>query len=220
MSEEKMKPKAAGWGGKDNYPDPPGPAYVECDEMKCTGCGICQMACSMKHHGVINKDLSRIQVRKYLLPLPKAIPITCLQCADDAERQCEKACPRKPPAIHLDKKTLHMVIDTDRCLGKKCLLCQKACSANAIRINLDVSPHPFVCDLCDTQNNGDRRPECVNICPCNALRFLNSLDFFYHISAPDLFQIPPDEKAELISSRLYPLNKTRIGYPGWEGKND
>ena len=209
-----VKPKAEGWG-KENYPYPTGPAYIECDEMKCVGCGICQMACSMKHHGIINKDLARIQVRKYLLPLPKAVPATCIQCEADAERQCEKACPLSPPAIYLDRELQHVVIDEARCLGEKCLKCQEACSAYAIRIYPAVSPKPIVCDLCDTAKNGDREPECVKVCPYNALRFMSSLDVFYNISAPDLFQISPDEKAELISSRLYPLNNKSMGYPGW-----
>ena len=72
-----------------------------------------------------------------------------------------------------------------------------------------------MCDLCDTEKNGDRDPECVKVCPYNALRFMSTLDVFYNISAPDLFQISADEKAELISSRLYPLNKKSMGYPGW-----
>ena len=67
-----LKPAEGGWG-KENYPYPEGPAFIECEEMKCVGCGICQMACSMYHFGVINKDLARIQVRKYLLPLVDVI---------------------------------------------------------------------------------------------------------------------------------------------------
>jgi NAD-dependent dihydropyrimidine dehydrogenase PreA subunit len=74
-----MKSEEKGWG-KENLPNPIGAAYVECEEMKCVGCGICQMACSMKHFGVINKELARIQVCKYLLPLPKAVQVTCVQC--------------------------------------------------------------------------------------------------------------------------------------------
>ncbi len=114
-----------GWG-KENFVYPRGPAFIEPDEMKCTGCGICQMACSMHHFGVINKDLARIQVRKYGLPVSKGIQVTCSQCQDE-ERQCDKACPLDPPAIHFDKKTLHMVIDNDRCLGESCLRCREAC---------------------------------------------------------------------------------------------
>jgi formate hydrogenlyase subunit 6/NADH:ubiquinone oxidoreductase subunit I len=77
-----MKSEEKGWG-KENLPNPIGAAYVECEEMKCVGCGICQMACSMKHFGVINKELARIQVRKYLLPLPKAVQVTCVQCRQE-----------------------------------------------------------------------------------------------------------------------------------------
>lgn len=201
-----------GWG-KEKYPYPQGAGYIECDELKCVGCGICQMACSMMHFGVINKDLARIQVRKYLLPLPKAIQTTCVQCQPE-ERQCEKACPLDPPAVYFDSKTLHMVFDTQRCLGEKCLLCKKACSATAIRIYPAVSPTPFLCDLCDVKNQGVRAPQCINVCPYGALYFKASVIRFGY-SIRDVMRKHPDEKAELIAKRLYPLPKDSMGYPGW-----
>jgi anaerobic carbon-monoxide dehydrogenase iron sulfur subunit len=213
-NQSAKKNEAEGWG-QGKYPYPGGAAYIECDEMKCVGCGMCMMACSMKHFGVINKELSRIQVRKYLLPLPKAVPWSCVQCVVEAERECQKACPLKPPAIHFDENSLHMVVDTQRCTGQKCLRCMKACSAKAVRIYPSVSPKPFVCDLCDIHNTGDRKPECVNVCPYGALRFLSSLDFFYGVSVPDIFKIPPDQKAEFIARRLHPLTRQNMGNPGW-----
>ena len=76
---EEIESEKKVWG-KASYRYPTGEAFIECDEMKCVGCGICQMACSMHHFGVINKDLSRIQVRKYLLPVSKGIQVTCSQC--------------------------------------------------------------------------------------------------------------------------------------------
>jgi carbon-monoxide dehydrogenase iron sulfur subunit len=207
-----------GWG-KENYPYPKGPAFIECDEMKCTGCGICQMACSVKHFGVINKELARIQVRKYLLPLPKAVPVTCVQCAE-GERECEKACPLTPPVIYFDNTSLHMVIDEERCLGQKCLRCIEACPAKAIRIYPSVSSTPFVCDLCDTENNGNRDPQCVQVCPYGALNFISSPDPRFGYSFQDLTRKHADEKAELISKRLYPLIKKSLGYPGWSNIDD
>ncbi|MBI2979602.1 MAG: 4Fe-4S dicluster domain-containing protein [Chloroflexi bacterium] len=204
--------RAEGWG-KENYPYPMGAAFIECDEMKCVGCGICQMACSMKHFGVINKELARIQVRKYLLPLPKAVQVTCVQC-QERERECEKACPVSPPAIYFDKKSLHMVIDRDRCLGNECLQCQAACSAKAVRSYPSASPTPFVCDLCDTENTGKTGPQCVNVCPNGALYFLRSGERFAY-SFQDLSRKHADEKATLIAKRLYPLNRESMGYPGW-----
>jgi Fe-S-cluster-containing hydrogenase component 2 len=205
--------KPQGWG-VENYPYPQGPAFIECDEMKCVGCGICQMACSMKHFGVINKELARIQVRKYLLPLPKAVQVTCVQCAAE-ERECQKACPVSPPAIHFDDKTLHMVIDMESCLGEDCLQCREACSAKAVRIYPAVSPKPFVCDLCDTANTGERDPQCINVCPYNALYFVRSTDHRFGYAPQHILRKHADEKADLIARRMYPLPKTSMGYPGW-----
>ena len=211
--EKRETEQVEGWG-KENYPFPKGAAYIECNELRCTGCKICQMACSMHHFGVINKDLSRVQVRKYLLPLPKAVQVTCVQCPPQ-ERECEKACPLDPPVIHMDRETLHMVIDEERCLGEKCLLCLKACSADAIRIYPSVSPAPFVCDLCDTENNGNRNPQCVDVCPYDALYFKSSAARFGY-SIHDIMRKHADEKAELIAKRLYPLTKETMGNPGWK----
>lgn len=208
-----VKEKAEGWG-KENYPYPEGAAFIECDELKCVGCGICQMACSMHHFGVINKDLSRIQVRKYLLPLPKAIQVTCVSCPRE-ERECEKACPLDPPAAYFDTDSLHMVIDKERCLGEKCLLCLRACSSQSIRIYPAVSDKPFVCDLCDVENNGNRDPQCVNVCPYSALYFKSSTGRF-GTSVHDVLRKHADEKAELIARRLYPLKKESMGNPGWK----
>ena len=212
MVQQSREPERKGWG-KENYPNPRGPAFIETDEMKCVGCGICQMACSIKHFGVLNKDLARIQVRKYLLPVPKAVQVTCVQCSDQ-ERECEKACPMNPPAIYFDKDSLHMMVAEDRCLGEKCMMCQRACSAEAVRIYPSVSRAPFVCDLCDTENNGNRSPECVNVCPTGALYFKASSlrhGYFYQ----DIMRKHADEKADLIQKRLYPINRENMGYPGW-----
>lgn len=222
IDKDKMKKgpieetEKTGWG-TGNYPYPKSDAYIECDEMKCTGCGICQMACSMRHFGVINKSLSRIQIRKYLLPLPKAVQVTCVQCVDE-ERECEKACPLSPPAIYYNKDLKHMVIEDDRCIGGKCLKCMKSCPAGAIRIYQPVSPKPFVCDLCDTENTGDRRPECIDVCPYGALNFLERIEFPSVYSANDIMRKHADKKAELISRRLYPLNKSSLSYPEWREK--
>ncbi len=207
------KEKAEGWG-QENYPYPRGAAFIECNEMKCVGCGICQMACSMKHFGVINKELSRIQVRKYLLPLPKAVQVTCLQCADE-ERECEKACPIQPPAIYFDKDTLHMVVDRDRCLGHGCRLCRRACGINVIRVYPSVTKVPFVCDLCDIENNGNRDPQCVNVCPYGALYFKSAMTRWGY-DAHDIMRKHTDEKAELSARRLYPLTRESMGNPGWK----
>ena len=89
------KPKSEPVWGREIYPPPKGTAFIDSDVMKCVGCGLCAEACSMRHFGVINKDFARIYVRKFLLPLPKAIIVTCSQCQEE-ERPCEDACPTDP----------------------------------------------------------------------------------------------------------------------------
>lgn len=196
--------------GREIYPPPNGVAFIDADVMKCIGCGLCAEACSMEHFGVINKDFARIYVRKFLLPLPKAIVVTCSQCQAE-ERPCEKACPVSPPAIYFDEKTLHMVIDKERCTG--CLLCQEACGTEAIRYNPDASDTPFVCDLCDTNNTGERNPQCVQICPTTALYFHDQNERGRPLR--DTFRRSADEKADMVARRLYPLTRESLAFPVW-----
>ncbi|MFC2073095.1 4Fe-4S dicluster domain-containing protein [Chloroflexota bacterium] len=196
--------------GREIYPPPAGVAFIDADVMKCTGCGLCAEACSMRHFSVINKDYARIYVRKYLLPLPKAIVVTCSQCQSE-ERLCEKACPVTPSAIYFDEKTLHMVINEDSCTG--CLECQEACGTEAIRFNSEVSNLPFVCDLCDVNNTGERDPQCVQICPTTALYFHDKDDRGRPLR--DTFRRSADEKAEMVAKRLYPLTRDSLAYPPW-----
>ena len=195
--------------GREIYPEPAGEAFIDSDSMKCSGCGLCGEACSIQHFGVINKDMARIYVRNFLLPLPKAVVVTCCQCQDE-ERPCEKACPLTPPAIHFDKKTLHMVVDKDTCTG--CLACQEACGTEAIHA-LDESGTPLVCDLCDKDNTGARDPQCVRICPTGALYYHNRMERIRPIR--DFFRKSADAKAGWISRRLYPLTRESIAYPPW-----
>jgi Fe-S-cluster-containing hydrogenase component 2 len=202
-------PSAPVWG-REIYPPPKGVGFIECNDMKCVGCGLCAEACSMQHYGVINKSFARIYVRKFLLPLPKAIAVSCCQCQKE-ERPCEAACPITPPAIHFDEKTLHMVVDQTTCTG--CLSCQGACGSEAIRFNPDLASVPFVCDLCDVHNSGERNPQCVKICPTTALYYHNREERVRPVR--DTLRRSSSEKADLIARRLYPLTRESIAFPPW-----
>lgn len=206
---ETVHPPEPVWG-REVYPPPRAEAFIDCDVMKCIGCGLCAEACSMQHYGVINKDYARIYLRNFLLPIPKAVTVTCSQCQAE-ERLCQKACPESPPAIYFNEKTLHMAIDNDRCTA--CLLCRDACATEAIRVNNDVSDKPFVCDLCDTENTGERNPRCVKICPTTALYYHNRVERIRPLR--DASRKSSDEKAAMISKRLYPLTRNSIAYPEW-----
>jgi Fe-S-cluster-containing hydrogenase component 2 len=197
-----------GWG-VDNLPYPSGPAFIQSRDDLCVGCGICEMACSMFHFGVINRELSRIRILKYLTPVSKAIQSVCVQCDKKEERECENACPLDPPAIFYDEKRLHMNVDVERCLGSKCGRCREACSAEIPRFYLEHD-YPLICDLCEKA--GERRPQCVEVCPNHALEYMPSRDRRYVVSTAHLWRIHPDEKAEFISKRLHPLTKDIVGH--------
>jgi len=193
--------------GREVYPLPRAhvPAFIYIDESACTGCALCAYACAMKHFGVINKDASNIQVRQPQIPIAKGIPVACSQCQAD-ERECEKKCPTTPKSITYDSKTMHMVINKETCLGKSCQLCRKACSAKAVSFNEAVSDKPFVCDLCDTENAGNRDPECVKICPASALSFTDKGAHHWHRRSIM-------EKADMLAKRLYPITKDSFCFP-------
>ena len=189
-----------GWG-VENLPYPTGAAYISTRWDLCTGCGACEIACSMFHYGVINRELSRIRIYRYILPVPKSVQTVCSQCSEK-ERECEKACPMDPPVIHYDEKVQHMVVDRDRCLGSSCAKCRKACPAQVPRFYPPDHDYTLVCDLCE--KDGKRQPQCVEICPNQALEFF-SPQFPQHLE-----RIHPDEKAQCLAKRLYLLPEDRV----------
>ena len=140
--------------------------YLIHDADVCTGCGICEIICSMVHDGVFSREQARLKVHRnyyrghwdgsgeYDMDL-------CLQCPWPA---CVYACPVE--AIVIDEKTKARVIDKDLCTG--CRRCQEACPYNMIVYIADRN----VCGKCDLCG-GD--PECVKQCPASgvgALRYI------------------------------------------------
>jgi Fe-S-cluster-containing hydrogenase component 2 len=206
------QPKKEGWG-PEGLPNPKGVALIQARWDLCTGCGICEIACSMRHFGVINRELSRIRIYRYLLPVPKSVQNVCSQCSEK-ERECQKACPIDPPVIFYDNERLHMRVDSERCLGSTCAQCQQACSANVPRFYTPEANYPLVCDLCET--DGERRPQCVEVCPNYALEFMSPFyapEYVSPRSPQHLERIHPDQKAEYLAQRLYPLPKNKIQIP-------
>lgn len=142
-----------------------------------------------------------------MTPLSKAVQSICVQC-DKRERECEKACPQDPPVIHFDEKTLSMKVDTERCLGHNCGKCRDACSAKIPRFYPPDHDYSIVCDLCE--KNGERKPRCIDVCPTGALEYMPSVGRF-GTNVAHWWKINSDERAELISRRLYPLKKDSVG---------
>jgi carbon-monoxide dehydrogenase iron sulfur subunit len=200
MEKEKSGEKT-GWG-IENLPFPQGVAYIQTRWDLCIGCGMCEIACSVYHYGVINRELSRIRIYRYMTPVPKSVQNVCVQCREE-ERECQKACVVSPPAIYYDGEVHHMKVDEERCTG--CGACQEACPAHAPRFYAPEYDYPLVCDLCE--KDGERRPQCVEVCPTYALEFMRPA-FPQHLE-----RIHPDEKAGCLSKRLYPLPMDQIQKP-------
>ena len=193
----------SGWG-VENMPNPNGAALIQARWDLCIGCGACEMACSMFHYGVINRELSRIRIYRYHLPIPKSVQNVCCHCTQE-ERECEKACPVDPPVIHYDKEKFHMVVDADRCLGSSCAQCADACPASVPCFYPPEHDYSLVCDLCE--RGGVRKPQCVEVCPAFALEYM-APQF-----PPHLERIHPDDKGSYLAKRLYPLPKDKVQRP-------
>lgn len=114
------------------------------DNSKCTGCRLCEIACSLHHTGSINPERSRIRVFEegegdIMFPLI-AGPYT------------ETECNAKNIVILNGKEY------------DACIFCRSSCPAKSIFKEPDTDI-PLKCDFCGEPPD----PECVKICPSGAL---------------------------------------------------
>ncbi len=127
-------------------------------QERCTGCRVCEMACSLEKEGAFNPQQSRIKIFQDRAEGLNIFSI-CQLC-DPAP--CVVACPVS--ALKRDPKDGTIAADKDICIGTKCLECIRECPYGAIRWNVP-GDSPLSCDLCA----GD--PECVKFCRPGALTF-------------------------------------------------
>lgn len=124
------------------------------DHSLCTGCRLCELACSFRHEGVFLPLMSRIRVWS-----DEAngifVPVVCQQCDDPP---CVWACPGG--ALARDESRGLVTYVPGRCLG--CRICMVVCPFGAIGYD-SLRRHVRKCDLCD----GD--PACAEACPSGAL---------------------------------------------------
>lgn len=129
------------------------------DVNKCTGCRMCEMACSLFHEGVCSPSLSRIRVYERHAGVEEiTIPVVCMHCTDPP---CVAVCPMG--GMKEDKDTGTGVC-ADVCIG--CRLCFMACPVGAISFAPPPNVKPLKCDLC----GGD--PQCVKFCQTQALVYV------------------------------------------------
>lgn len=140
---------------------PPVKFKLVADSMVCTGCGICELACSMIKDGVYSRDLARLKVhRLYYQGQWSGTGLFAIDfCRQCSVPECFYACPIEG-CMYVDTKTGARVIDEEKCIG--CRRCVEACPFSESMIV--YNPEKNVCGKCDLCG-GD--PECVKQCPAS-----------------------------------------------------
>lgn len=128
------------------------------DSKNCVGCRLCEQICAMTHFKVTNPSKSRIRITRDD-EKQKDAATYCHQCSD---APCIKACDFD--ALSRDTATDAIRVNEDNCVG--CRKCIDECPYTAPSM-YPSEDYIIICDLC----TGD--PECVSICPENAIRYLN-----------------------------------------------
>ena len=96
---------------------------------RCSGCKVCELACSVGRAGANNPKKSRIRVM-VMYPHPVIrMPIVCKQCGVP---KCGEGCPTN--AIYRVNGTVH--IDEERCIS--CYQCITSCPFGAMFLHEDI----------------------------------------------------------------------------------
>jgi len=113
----------------------------------CTGCKLCQLACSAYHEKVFNPEKARLRIiHEYR---DNGIHIDakwCIFC-----KKCEEACPED--AISNNGKW--MIVDSEKCTG--CQACVEACPVGVVMVT--EGGKAIICDFCEGS------PRCIEWCP-------------------------------------------------------
>lgn len=125
---------------------------IKIDKTKCTGCRMCETACSFFHSGAVNRHSARIKVVN-LYQSGIDGPVVCVQCK---ERYC-RDCPTNAISIG----SLGQV-NASPTLCSLCKKCERNCPIGAIELFNDIV---YVCDLCGGS------PRCVETCTEGAIIF-------------------------------------------------
>lgn len=125
---------------------------------KCTGCRICELACS--HTKLQTYDPKSACIKVVNLDYwGFSDPVLCIQCPKPA---CVEACPTQ--ALSQTEEGI-ILLDAGKCDG--CGDCVPACPIGAINWREDQGL-PMICDLCGGE------PVCVEWCPNDVLSFNNN----------------------------------------------
>lgn len=134
------------------------------DQDRCTGCGLCEIVCSLVTTGTWDLSRSRIRVWKWD-EAGVYLPLLCRHCEAPV---CATVCPVN--AINRDSMG-RVGVDRDRCVN--CFSCVSACPNGGLRID-PVEQKVLRCDQCAGV------PPCVECCSEQALRYMDSDDCQSH----------------------------------------
>jgi anaerobic carbon-monoxide dehydrogenase iron sulfur subunit len=129
----------------------------------CTGCLICQLACSAWLFGGYNPHRSALNIVHTHENLYH-FPVVCNQCEST---YCAKVCPAK--AITKDEITGAVVVDPKKCVGCEQEFCHQYCPIKVIHVDPETRK-AYKCDLCGGS------PRCVESCPTGALELVVRTD--------------------------------------------
>lgn len=127
---------------------------VVSDPEKCTGCRLCELACSAIKEKGFSPLLSRIRTVHVDNPILLNMAIACVLCE---KAPCVTSCPTK---ALLKSESGIIRVDEKKCNG--CSWCIAACKFGAIASHFEKNT-VMICDLCEGS------PKCVEFCPKEAL---------------------------------------------------
>ena len=134
-----------------------GETILSINPEKCTGCRLCESACSLYNTKRSNPADAYIRVVRNETE-GVFVPMLCVHCARPL---CKSICP--VDAITQDSEKGTVKISEELCVG--CKLCTIVCPVGGVW--LDTAKKAAVkCSLCE----GD--PKCVEVCPKEAIVYL------------------------------------------------
>ena len=160
--------------------------WIARDYPRCSGCRLCEIACSQHHEGKIWPEASRVRV--FMQTPGVEVPHLCTQCNN---YPCVNACPTK--ALSVDDVTGAVKVDNAKCTA--CGICINACPGKIPHLHPDRK-RIVICDLC----GGD--PKCAKI--CTNMGF-NTLTIYPRVPAGtyNLYAKTPEELTKNLAYKFY-----------------